>query len=94
MLRRPKLSRYQITEEDIENLFALMAPFLPMVEVEITPRDPDDAPVIAAAIAGGAEAIVTGDAGLLGDASLRAWLGERNIELLEPRALLLRLGDG
>ena len=50
MLRRPKLSRYQITEEDIENLFALMAPFLPMVEVEITPRDPDDAPVIAAAI--------------------------------------------
>jgi len=35
---------------------------------------------------------VTGDAGLLGDAALRAWLGERSIEPLEPRALLLRLG--
>jgi putative PIN family toxin of toxin-antitoxin system len=91
VLRRPKLARYRIHEDDVEALLALLAPFLPTVELALEPRDPDDAPVIAAAVAGGAEAIVTGDADLLDDPALRKWLQERAIEVLEPGELLTRL---
>jgi predicted nucleic acid-binding protein len=54
-------------------------------------RDRDDLPVVASAVAGRVEAIVTGDAHLLEDPDLRAWLGEREIEILSPLELLQRL---
>lgn len=91
VLRRPKLARYRITEEDIEDVVSLLAPFLPTVEVALELRDPDDAPVVAAAVAGGAEAIVTGDRDLLDEPALRAWLRERRIEPFESSELLARL---
>jgi putative PIN family toxin of toxin-antitoxin system len=94
VLRRPKLARYRIGEADIGELFALMAPFLPTVEVEISLRDPDDAPVVLTAVAGGADAIVTGVHGLLKDESLVSWLGGRGVELLDPSELLARLRLG
>jgi hypothetical protein len=43
---------------------------------------------VAAAVAGGAEAIVTGDRDLLEDDKLAAWLSERNIAVCAPRDLL------
>jgi predicted nucleic acid-binding protein len=54
-------------------------------------RDPDDAPVVAAALAGGANAIVTGDADLLSDDVLLGWLAEREVDVLSPAELIERM---
>lgn len=91
VLPRPKLRRYEISAEDIRELIVLVGRDLPDVDVDIELRDPRDAPVVAAAIAGRAEAIVTGDRDLLEDEGLRGWLAERGVELLAPRELLKRL---
>jgi putative PIN family toxin of toxin-antitoxin system len=91
VIRRPKLARYALGEDAVEELLILLGPLLPSVEIEVELRDPNDAPVVAAALAGGAEAIVTGDADLLDDAALRAWLAERGVEILTPADLLDRL---
>jgi putative PIN family toxin of toxin-antitoxin system len=88
---RAKLRRYNIAEEDVRDLLALLAPDLPTVDMNVDLRDAADAPVVAAAIAGNAEAIVTGDKDLLDDRALRSWLAARHIELLRPTELLERL---
>lgn len=92
LLRRPKLRRYGLREEEVESALLLMAPLLPGVDVDVDVRDPDDAAVVGAAIAGAAEAIVTGDGDLLDDDELRQWLLARRVELLRPRDLLERIG--
>ncbi len=93
VLRRPRFRRYDIDEQDIREALFLLAPLLPSVEVVVPIRDPDDAPVVGAAVQGRAEAIVTGDQDLLADAELRAWLEERAIDVLTPAVLLDRLGE-
>jgi hypothetical protein len=50
-----------------------------------------DVPVVAAAVAGRANAIVTGDRDLVDDAGLRGWLAERGVEVLAPVELVARL---
>jgi predicted nucleic acid-binding protein len=47
--------------------------------------------VVAAAIAGRADAIVTGDRDLLEDGTLRNWLRERGVDVMTPAELLERL---
>lgn len=91
MLRRPKLARYGLGEEDVREVLVLLAPLLPSVDVEVAIRDPDDAPVVASALAGGVEAIVTGDMHLLDDPELRDWLAERGIDVISPAELMRRL---
>lgn len=92
VLRRPSMRRrYRISDDDVAGVLELLRPFLPTVDVEVEIRDPKDAPVVASALAGSAEAIVMGDDDLLGDADLRAWLSERGIRLLSPRELLARI---
>lgn len=92
VLRRPKLRRYRVSEEDISAALALLAPFLPTVEFEGSVRDPKDTAVVEAALAGQAEAIVTGDKDLLDDEDLRRGLAERGIQVLTPKELLAALG--
>jgi predicted nucleic acid-binding protein len=91
VLRRPKLARYGLGEEDVREVLVLLAPLLPSVDVEVAIRDPDDAPVVASALAGGVEAIVTGDMHLLDDPELRDWLAERGIDVISPAELMRRL---
>lgn len=93
VMRRPKVRRYDIGEDDVRELLILLAPLLPSVEVVVEVRDPDDAPVIRSAIAGRADAIVTGDQDLVDDPSLRDWLLRKGIEVLTPAALLERIGS-
>ena len=77
VLRRPEMRRYGITEADVD------------VEVEV--RDPDDAVVVGAALAGAADVIVSGDRDLIDNASVRSWLAARGIEILTAAETLARL---
>jgi uncharacterized protein len=91
VVRRPKLRRYEFSDEQVAALLVVLARWLPTVDVEVELRDPDDTPVVAAAIAGEAAAIVTGDRDLLENDELHAWLRARGVELLTPAELLERL---
>lgn len=92
VLRSPKLRRYRVREDDVREMLALLAPFLPKVEIKVPVRDPRDVAVVTAALDGGAAAIVTGDHDLLEDEALRRRLEGRGIRLLTPRELLQALG--
>ncbi|HET6643610.1 MAG TPA: putative toxin-antitoxin system toxin component, PIN family [Gaiellaceae bacterium] len=94
VLSRPKLARYRLAAGDVRDLLRSLARTLPTVDVDVDIRDPDDAPVVAAAVAGKADAIVTGDGDLLEDAELREWLIERGVAVLTPAELIARLGPG
>jgi putative PIN family toxin of toxin-antitoxin system len=89
VLTRPALARrYAIDETDRNEILSLLQPLLPKVEIAVTLRDPTDAPVVASALTGGAEAIVTGDRDLLDDAPLREWLSDRGVRVLTAADLL------
>jgi predicted nucleic acid-binding protein len=64
---------------------------LPAVDIDVELRDRDDVAVVASALAGNPETIVTEDRVLLDEPELRAWLGERGIEVDTPKSLLARL---
>lgn len=91
VLRRPSMQRYGITEGDIDDILIVVGTLLPDVEITVEIRDPDDRPVIAAAIAGHADAIATGDRDILDDPALRRWLLERGVSVLTAVELLVRL---
>ena len=92
MLRRPRLrDRYAITEADVRDVLLVLAPFLPTVEADAPGRDPNDRPVIGAAVAGRAEAIVSGDQDRTDPGPLRGWLASRGIIVLTPGEVLDRL---
>jgi putative PIN family toxin of toxin-antitoxin system len=92
VLRRPKFRRYRISDADVGEVLALLAPLLPAVEIDLPVRDPKDAPVVAAALGGRADAIVTGDRDLIDDHDLRRSLNDRGIQVVTPRELLALLG--
>lgn len=91
VLRRPKLARYGLTASDVEDVVHLLGPLLPWVEVDVPLRDPSDVPVVAAAVAGAADVIVTGDKDLLDDTPVRLWLLRRAIEPVTAAQTLRRL---
>jgi putative PIN family toxin of toxin-antitoxin system len=91
VLRRPEIRRYGVTEPDVEAVLAVLGPLLPDIDIAVEIRDPDDAAVVAAAVAGAADAIVTGDRDLLDDDDLRVWLAALGIEVLTPAEALDRL---
>lgn len=95
VLSRPKLAvRYQITREDLADVVALLAPLLPTadIDVDLDIRGVRDVPVLAAAVAGNAQIIVTGDDDLHTD-DVRTWLAAHDVEVLAPTALLARIGS-
>ncbi len=92
VLRRPRLQRFEIEQRDIEDVFRLLAPVLPTADLDVSIRDPDDAPVVSAALAGASDFIVTGDKDFLADAPLRTWLSDRGVQVATPVELLALLG--
>lgn len=92
-LRRPKLRKYRLSEDDVTEALAFLAPFLPTVDLDVTVRDPKDVSVIRSALLGQAEAIVTGDRDLLDDDALRRRLGKRGIRIMTPKELLTTLSE-
>ena len=93
VLRRPKLmDRYGITEQDVQDVLVLLAPFLPSVETEAPVRDPDDRPVVSTALTARAEMIVTDDKDLAEARTPGKWLAQRGIVVLTPAELLDQLG--
>jgi len=92
VVQRPRLRRYGLVQHDAEELLEVMRPWLPAVDVAVPLRDPADAPVVSAALAGNAPVIVSGDGDLLDDRALRDWLEERGIEVIASAELLTRLG--
>ncbi len=92
MLRRPRMRALGIEEADVRDVLVLLAPMLPDVEIDLAIRDPDDAPVVSAAISGAADTIVTGDKDLLDDEDVIGWLVERDVEVVNSVELLKRIG--
>jgi putative PIN family toxin of toxin-antitoxin system len=88
VLRYPRLQRYT-TEEERTRFVALLLALSELVELpETIPqicRDPDDDRIIACAVAGDADVIVSGDEDLLG----LEWV--RDISILSPAELLRRM---
>ena len=91
VLRRPRIQRYGVTDVDIGDIVAALEPFLPVIDVEVAIRDPNDAPVVASALAGRAEAIITGDLDFLDDPALISWLGTRGVAVFSPAVFVQRM---
>lgn len=90
-LRGPAIRRYGVTDADVEDAVAILALLLPGPDAPAGTHDPDDAPVVAAALAGHAAAIATFDRDLLDDVDLRDRLALHGIEVVTPPELLDRL---
>jgi putative PIN family toxin of toxin-antitoxin system len=80
--------RFLIDDVDLALLLAVLD--LVVVEVRLDPplRDPNDLPVIEAAVIGKARTIISGDLDLVGDPTILRWLSDRGIEVLTPTAFL------
>ena len=90
---RPRL-RGRINQEDVALLIGELRQFgMFVVPVTVPPmcRDPKDHPVLAAAIDGHAEAIVTGDADLRADSRLRDEMAKYGVALWGIETLRARL---
>lgn len=93
--QRPRL-RKRINPKHAHTLLAQLRGRGLMVELKTIPprcRDPKDHPVLATAIDGQADAIVSGDADLRADETLRAEMAEYKVELWGVDTLLARLDD-
>lgn len=92
VLVRPKFRGFAFDRRRLSNLVSAVQPIVIGDDVAIPRRDPGDRIVVEAAVAGRAEAIVTGDRDLLDDVELVAWLTVRGIEVITPAELTRRLG--
>lgn len=94
--QRPRLRR-RIDAEDAERLLEQLYLRGEMVDLTTVPprcRDPQDHPVLATAIDGHAEAIVTGDDDLRADEELRTAMNQYDVALWGVDSLLERIGVG
>lgn len=101
VVARPRL-RVLIPAEDSDKLLELIYRQAIIVYPDVQPpfcRDPDDYPVLAAAIAGQADYLVTGDDDLRDDPRLKAEMAELGVEIISVPEFLrvldyLALGAG
>jgi putative PIN family toxin of toxin-antitoxin system len=94
--QRPRL-RARINPEDAERLLEQLRLRGEWVEPKTVPprcRDPKDHPVLATAIDGHADAIISGDADLRADDELRTAMGQYGVALWGVDGLLERIGFG
>ena len=94
--QRPRL-RARISPEDAERLLEQLRLRSEWVELTTVPprcRDPKDHPVLATAIDGHADAIISGDADLRADDELRTAMGQYGVALWGVDGLLERIGVG
>ena len=94
--QRPRL-RARINPEDAERLLEQLRLRSDWVELTTVPprcRDPKDHPVLATAIDGHADAIISGDADLRADDELRTAMGQYGVALWGVDGLLERIGVG
>ncbi len=94
--QRPRL-RSRIDAEDAERLLEQLYLRGEMVELTTIPprcRDPRDHPVLATAIDGRADAIVTGDDDLRADEELRQAMKRYRVALWGVNSLLEQISDG
>ena len=90
VVQRPRLQQH-IAAEDVEALLQLMVWYGETVELRTIPprcRDPKDHPVLATAIDGRAQAIVSGDGDLRDDDELRASVTALGIALWGVQSFL------
>ena len=93
VLDRPKFTRL-IRRAEAMHMLELVAQRAEIVEPISNPpecRDPDDRVVLATALAGNAQLIVTADADLRADDSLRAEMLERGVEIVGINGMLARI---
>ncbi|HEX3553526.1 MAG TPA: putative toxin-antitoxin system toxin component, PIN family [Thermoanaerobaculia bacterium] len=91
--QRPRLRKH-IAEQDARDLLDQLRWSGSLVELTTAPpecRDPKDGPFLATAIAGDADAIVSGDGDLRADDQLRSEMAAHGVEILGVEAFLARL---
>ncbi len=91
--QRPRLKKNIDPEQALALLSQLRWRGIPVTPTAVPPRcrDPRDHPVLAAAIDGRANAIVTGDGDMRADESLRAEMAAYGIEIWGINTLLARI---
>jgi putative PIN family toxin of toxin-antitoxin system len=97
VLARPRLRRYGIREEDVEELIALLTDRA--IWVEPTGKlhlchDPDDDLILETALLGLAGAMVTRDDDIKRDLELLRWMREQGIPVLSVSQFLELLKEG
>ena len=95
MATRPRITRrYGVTAEDVATLVELLrrrAELVPVTGAMRLCRDPGDDVVIETAVNGGADALVSRDCDLRGDAELVRVLRDRGVAVLSDSQFLVAL---
>ena len=91
VLARPRLRRYGIRDEDVEELIALLTDRAiwvePLGELHLC-RDPDDDLILETALLGQAEQMVTRDDDMKRDLELMKWMDKQGIAVLSVSQFL------
>lgn len=86
--RERLLRRFVLSNDNIRELLRTVEEVAVDIELDPPLRDPNDLPVIEAAVLGRTKTIISGDLDLVGDPAILRWLSDRGIDVLTPAAFL------